>query len=86
MSDVKESFEKTLQKCEEYKNDVKAYIVLMVTDKKDEDGQSAEGINSMGGKRQDLLNLILNIDKDLAKEAYFMGALTKIAKDLFKDD
>lgn len=65
---------------------MEAYIVLMVTDKEDEDGQSAEGINSMGGKRQDLLNLILNIDKDLAKEAYFMGALTKIAKDLFKDD
>lgn len=84
MSDVKEDFAKTLKECEECKDNVEAYIVLVVTDKDTEDGKY--GINSMSGSRFNLCNLYLNINKEIAKEAYFMGALTKIAEGLFKDD
>lgn len=86
MSDVKEDFAKVLKQCEEYKDDVEAFIVLAVTNKRNEDNKSAIGINAISGSRNMLCNLILNIDKDLAQEAYFNYIANKLAKDLFKDD
>lgn len=71
MSDVKEDFAEVLKECEEYKDNVDAYIVLVVTNKRSDDEKSAVGINAMSGTREKLCNLILNIDKDLAREAYF---------------
>lgn len=86
MSDVKEDFAEVLKQCEEYKDNVEAFIVLAVTNKRNEDNKSAKGINAMSGTREKLCNLILNIDKDLAQEAYFRYVANKLAKGLFKDD
>lgn len=86
MSEVKEVFAEVLKQCEEYKDNVEAFIVLVVTNKISDDEKSAVGINAMSGTREKLCNLILNIDKDLAREAYFNYVAKKLAKDLSKDD
>ena len=79
MSEVKEAFAKTLKECEECKDNVEAYIVLVVTDKDTEDGKY--GINSMSGSRFNLCNLYLNINKEIAEEARFRQLLEKLAED-----
>lgn len=86
MSDVKEDFAQVLKQCEEYKDNVEAYIILAVTNKRSDDEKLAVGINAISGTREKLCNLILNIDKDLAQEAFFHYVAKKLAKGLFKDD
>ena len=86
MSDVKEDFAQVLKQCEEYKDNVEAYIILAVTNKRSDDEKSAVGINAISGTREKLCNLILNIDKDLTREAYAHYIINKFAKDFFKDD
>lgn len=86
MSDVKEDFAEVLKECEEYKDNVDAFIVLAVTNKINEDGKTAVGINAYSGERVKLCNLILNIDKELAKEAYLNYMARKLAKEVFKDE
>lgn len=83
-SDTQKDFKTVLKECEEMSDKVKAYILLAVTDEKLPNG-SQGGINSISGSTSDLVNLVLNIDRDLFRHAVIARAMSK-ASDIIDDD
>lgn len=73
---INEHFEKTLQQCKEMKDDVKAFVVLAVTDKTSKEGH-VKGVNSLEGDSLTLINLVANLDNDLLKAAAVLNIFNK---------
>lgn len=82
---TQEEFEKTLEECRDKIADkVKAYIILAVTDEQGPNG-TLGGINAVSGSEPELINLVLNIDKDLFRKAVIARAMSE-ARVVFDDE
>ena len=81
---MKEDFKTVLKECEKMSDKVKAYILLAVTDEKLPNGTQG-GINAVSGSTSDLVNLVLNIDRDLFRHAVFARAMSETS-DIIDDD
>ena len=60
-----QALEKAMEKLEGIKEDVKAFIVLAVTDEDSLNGTANTGVNAVCGKGGDILNLIANLPEEL---------------------
>ena len=60
-----QSLEKAMEKLEGVKEDVKAFIVLAVTDEESLDGKANTGVNAVCGKGDEILNLLANLPDEL---------------------
>ena len=81
---MNEEFEKVIKECEDMSDKVKAYIILAVTDEQGPNG-TLGGINAVNGSEPELVNLILNMDRDLFRKAVIARAMSE-AKIVFDDD
>lgn len=69
-------FENVIKECNEIKDEVKAFIVLAVTDKETKEGHN-RGIHAVAGNTFDLMNLIANIKDGLVESAVLLKKLSK---------
>lgn len=82
-----QALERAMEQLEKIKEDVKAFIVLAVTDEESLNGTAATGVNAVTGKGSDVLNLLANLPDDLiltvamAKTSKALVALSKEEKD-----
>lgn len=82
-----QALEKAMEKVENIKEDVKAFIILAVTDEESLDGKANTGVNAVCGKGDDVLNLLANLPEDLiltvamAKTHTVLQALSKEEED-----
>jgi prophage DNA circulation protein len=60
-----QALERAIEKLEDIKEDVKAFIVLAVTDVESLNGTANTGVNAVKGKGDDLLNLLANLPNEL---------------------
>jgi prophage DNA circulation protein len=60
-----QALEKAMEKLEDIKEDVKAFIVLAVTDEESLDGTANAGVNAVCGKGDDVINLLANLPNEL---------------------
>lgn len=82
-----QALEKAMEKLENIKEDVKAFIVLAVTDEESLDGTANTGVNAVCGKGDDVINLLANLPNELiltVATAKTMKALLSFEKE--KDD
>ena len=80
-----QALEKAMEKLEGVKENVKAFIVLAVTDEESLDGKANTGINAVCGKCEDVLNLIANLPDELTVSVA-MAKTSKVLKTLLKED
>lgn len=60
-----QALEKAMEKLEDIKEDVKAFIVLAVTDQESLDGTAYTGVNAVCGKGAEVINLLANLPNEL---------------------
>jgi hypothetical protein len=60
-----QALEKAMEKLEGVKENVKAFIVLAVTDEESLDGNANTGVNAVCGKGDDVINLLANLPNEL---------------------
>lgn len=87
MNDKKctQALERAIEKLEEIKEDVKAFIVLAVTDKESLNGIANTGVNAVTGKGDNLLNLLANLPDELVL-AVAMAKTSKALENLVKEE
>lgn len=73
---INENFEKVIKDCNEIKDEVKAFIVLAVTDKETKEGHK-KGVHAVEGNLLYLMNLIANIKDGLVESAVLLKKLSK---------
>lgn len=80
-----QALEKAMEKLEEIKEDVKAFIVLAVTDEDTLNGTATKGVNAVCGKGDDVLNLLANLPDELVLTVA-MTKTSKVLETLSKED
>lgn len=60
-----QALERAMEELEKIKEDVKAFIVLAVTDEERLNGTANTGVNAVKGKGDDLINLLANLPNEL---------------------
>lgn len=60
-----QALEEAMENLEEIKEDVKAYIILAVTDEENSDGTANTGVHAVCGRCRDLCNLVSNLPEDI---------------------
>lgn len=83
--ECKQALEKAMEKLEEIKEDVKAFIVLATTDEESLNGTANTGVNAVCGKGGDILNLIENLPEELVLTVV-MAKTSKVLETLSKED
>lgn len=63
-----QALEEAMEKLEDIKEDVKAFIVLAVTDKESLNGTANTGVNGLCGSGRDLCNLVTNLPEDILED------------------
>lgn len=63
-----QALEEAMDQLEDIKEDVKAFIVLAVTDKESLNGTAKTGVNSLCGSGRDLRNLVTNLPEDILED------------------
>ena len=78
------SLEKAMEKLEGIKEDVKAFIVLAVTDEDSLNGTANTGVNAVCGKGDDVINLIANLPEELVLTVA-VAKTSKVLEELSKE-
>lgn len=82
-----QALERAMEQLEKIKEDVKAFIVLAVTDEESLNGTASTGVNAVCGQGGDVLNLLANLPDELiltvamAKTSKALVNLSKEEKD-----
>ena len=66
-----QALEIAMEKVEGVKENVKAFIILAVTDEESLDGNANAGVNAVCGKRDDVINLLANLPNELILSTAF---------------
>ena len=84
---IKTDFANAIDKLNELRGGVKAFILLALTDEASEkDKDTIRGVNAVSGKMKDLVVLFDNIDKDIKHAAAIGGIAEILGKVLGKNE
>jgi hypothetical protein len=80
-----QALERAMEKVEGIKEDVKAFIVLAVTDEESLDGTAKTGVNAVCGECDEILNLLANLPDELILK-FALAKTNKVLETLLKEE